>query len=343
MSRTCLILDPVFLQHDPGPGHPESPDRIRVLLEWIESFQHPEVTVRPSRPVERAILELVHDPDYIDKVAETAHRPYTIFDPDTRACNKTYEVALRATGGWVDLLNTLYRGEAKNGFALVRPPGHHAERNRAMGFCFFNHIAIGATWILQQGWGERIAIIDWDLHHGNGTERIFFRDPRVLYISLHQFPWYPGSGDVYSVGEGDGTGFTINIPLPPGSDDVVVIQAFNGVIIPVLEEYQPDLILVSAGFDGHTLDPLGFLNYTEEGYRFMTSALMHVAQELGHERLALILEGGYHLKALVQSVQSVVEVLAGETVSTLERAITRETAPIDSVIRIHRQFWKSLE
>jgi acetoin utilization deacetylase AcuC-like enzyme len=310
MKPTGIVRDPTYLTHDMGAYHPECPQRLEVIYSMLDELApFLNITEIPSRD---ALLEEIaanHDPRYVSHVASTAGKEETFLDPDTSACAKSWEAASRAVGGLFNLLDAVMEGAVRNGFALIRPPGHHAERRRAMGFCFFNNVALGARHAINKYGLERVAIVDWDLHHGNGTQNSFYEDPKVLFASLHQYPHYPGTGSIREVGHGPGEGYTVNIPLAAGAGDMEYLSAFHLILAPILEAYKPQLILVSAGFDAHCSDPLGGMSLTEDGYEQMLQILMHLSAEYCGGKLVLTLEGGYNLGALRDSVSRIMTTL----------------------------------
>ena len=305
----ALVLDPRYREHRTPSGHPERPERIAALLPLLDEVEPRGLRLVPPRLATQEEILAVHDPAYWDSIAASAKVAHTIFDPDTSAGPRSFEIALLAAGGFLALLEAIVDGRAQRGMALVRPPGHHAETNRAMGFCLFDNVAVGAAWLRRKGFAK-IAIVDWDVHHGNGTQQIFWRDPSVLYVSLHQFPWYPGTGAVDETGEGEGEGATLNLPLPEGCGDDEYLAAFDQRVNPALHSFGPDFLLVSAGFDAHFRDPLGGMRVTGDGFGEMTRKLRAAADTLCGGRLALVLEGGYHLDALRESVESALDALA---------------------------------
>lgn len=337
---TGIVIDRRYEDHDPGAYHPERPERIASLLAWVEENAERFVLV-PAREASVDELCLVHDPAYVQRVAATAHQPWFAFDPDTRTCPRSYDVARLAAGGVLALIDAVVNGEVDNGFALVRPPGHHAERSRAMGFCLFNNVAIAAEYVRQKYGAERVMVVDWDVHHGNGTQHIFESDPGVLYLSTHQFPLYPGTGALEEVGIGPGRGFTVNLPLPAGAGDPEFYALFEKVVVPVARSYAPDFLLISAGFDAHERDPLAELRATEQAFRHMARCLVGAAHECCAGRCVAVLEGGYDLRALVGSVQTVVEELAGNSQPVRAPELSGSAAVVvDRLARFHRQFWK---
>ncbi len=351
MKRTGIVKDERYLDHVMDPGHPESPERLRVIYEMLEE---PEMKgfleLVPPRFATREELELVHTPAYIDQVAKTAGKPYYRLDMDTSTCAKSYETALLAVGGFLELIRAVMEGKLNNGFALVRPPGHHAERDRAMGFCLFNNVAIGALYAIQQFSLERILIVDWDVHHGNGTQNSFYEDPRVLYISTHRYGFfYPGTGAANEVGKGKGLGFTVNIPLSMRAGDAEFGNIFEKLVKPIGLEYQPQLVLISAGFDTHYDDPLGGMDVTEKGFARMTQILMEIAEATALGRMVIILEGGYDVYGQGRSIKAVLKELAQVSPLDKKELLKQEEAQysrigglILQVKEIQKRYWKSL-
>jgi acetoin utilization deacetylase AcuC-like enzyme len=303
------VIDQDYLKHDPGEGHPERPERITALLKLVDELDGQKFQLLAPRAATRADIELSHGADYVALVESTSKANQFALDGDTITCRDSFGVGLLAAGGFLQLLDSIAHGESRNGFALVRPPGHHALRNRAMGFCLFNTIAIGAQYLKRTYGVRRIMIMDWDVHHGNGTQDAFYDDPSVLFISTHQFPYYPGSGAVNEIGVNAGEGFTINIPLPAGCADAEYLRVFQDIVVPAARKFAPEWILVSAGFDAHRRDPLGGMGVTEEGFAAMAQTLVQLADRYAGGKIALLLEGGYDLAALRNSVATVLEVL----------------------------------
>ena len=336
---TGLLLDDRMLAHDPGAGHPERPDRLRVLHHRLASA--PGFVRLGARPATEEQLALVHTPALVDRVAATAGRPPVIFDPDTRTSARSFEAARLAAGGLLELCDAVLGGEVANGMALVRPPGHHAERGRAMGFCLFNNVAIAAAHLRRRG-VARILIVDWDLHHGNGTQHVFERDPDVLYVSTHQYPFYPGTGAVDEVGEGPGAGRTLNLPFPAGFGDHEFGRAFGEVIVPVCRQFAPEFVLVSAGFDCDVRDPLGGLAVTPAGIAAMARSCVDLAGECAAGRIAAVLEGGYDLEAIADGVDVVLATLRGARPAV--RPVTGDPRRVDPLIErvraAHAPYWR---
>jgi acetoin utilization deacetylase AcuC-like enzyme len=307
---TGVVLDDRMLEHDPGRGHPERPDRLRVLHDRFRDARGlVRIGARAATPDE---LARVHDVHHVELVEATAGRPRVVFDADTSASARSWEAACLAAGGLVDLCEAVRAGEVENGFAFVRPPGHHAERDRAMGFCLFNNVAVAAAALRARG-VERVAIVDWDLHHGNGTQHLFEEDAHVLYVSTHQYPYYPGTGAAEEVGRGAGAGRTLNLPFPAGFGDAEFARAFDEIVLPVCRQFAPEFVLVSAGFDCDGRDPLGGLEVSPAGMAMMARACRRLADETARGRLVAVLEGGYNLDAIGDGVATVLAVWRGAT------------------------------
>ena len=306
--KTAFVYHPRYLEHDTGPAHPDRPDRLQAIVEELKrrSLWSRLLHIEPE-PAERKWVETVHPAAYLDRLEAFCRSRGGYLDPDTVASPQSFSVALLAAGGVLAACDAVLSGRARNGFCALRPPGHHAEQARAMGFCLLNNVAIGARY-LQRRWGlERVAIVDWDVHHGNGTQAIFYEDPTVLFISLHQHPLYPGTGLRQERGQGAGEGYTYNIPLPPGSGDADYERAVREEVIPALERFRPEAVLLSAGFDAHRLDPLANQEVTESGFARMAELVRQAADALAGGRLIAVLEGGYHLQALARSVAACLE------------------------------------
>jgi acetoin utilization deacetylase AcuC-like enzyme len=305
-----LVHSERFAEHQTPPGHPERPERAEALdavaARWRD-HGHDIVAPRAATPEE---LTRVHDPEHVRRMAALAGRAAAL-DPDTYTSPESHEIALLAAGAVVEAVERVMAASAgAAAAALVRPPGHHAERNRAMGFCLFNNVAVGAAHARALG-AARVAIVDYDVHHGNGTQHIFESDPNVLYVSLHQFPYYPGSGAADEIGRDAGRGFTINLPLEAGAVDEDYQRAFDRVVVPALREFAPELLMVSAGFDAHERDPLGGMRVTTPAFGAMTRELKAVADACCQGRIVAAVEGGYDLQALAGSLDAALEALNG--------------------------------
>jgi acetoin utilization deacetylase AcuC-like enzyme len=313
MPKTAVVVDSGYLKHQPGEFHPERPERIQALLGLADDLDDERFHILPPRAATRQDIQSCHGADYIALVESTSQTNRYALDGDTITCRDSFGTGLLAVGGFLRLLDAIAAGESRNGFALVRPPGHHALRDRAMGFCLFNTIAIGAQHLKQAHGATRILIMDWDVHHGNGTQDAFYDDPSVFFISTHQFPYYPGSGALNEVGINAGEGYTINIPLPAGCGDPEYLRVFRDVVVPAVHKFAPQWILISAGFDPHRRDPLGGMEVTENGFAAMAQALVELAHQYAGGKIALLLEGGYDLLALRHSVAAVLEALQQKT------------------------------
>jgi acetoin utilization deacetylase AcuC-like enzyme len=336
---TGIVLDERMLAHDPGAGHPERPDRLRVLHHRLADA--PGFVRVGARPATEDQLAMVHTPALVERVAATAGRGPVVFDPDTRTSPGSYEAARLAVGGLLELCDAVLGGEVANGMALVRPPGHHAERSRAMGFCLFNNVAIAAAHLRRRGM-SRVVIVDWDLHHGNGTQHVFEHDPDVLYVSTHQYPYYPGTGAVEEVGTGPGEGRTLNLPVPAGFGDHEFARLFAEVVTPVCREFDPEFVLVSAGFDCDLRDPLGGLAVTPAGIAAMARACFDLAADCAGGRIAAVLEGGYDLEAIADGVDVVLATLRGGRQDA--RPVTGDPRRADPLLErvrtAHAPYWR---
>ena len=313
-SSTGFVFHEHFLDHDTGPGHPERPDRLRAVESHLKKkelwnkLQHLIV----DRASEEWIVK-VHPPQHLKFVHDACQRGMEVLDGgDTHVCQASFDVALLAVGGVLAGVDAVMNGILRNVFCAVRPPGHHAEKNTVMGFCLFNNVAIAARYAQAKYNVERVAIIDWDVHHGNGTQHIFYDDKSVFYFSTHQFPFYPGTGSRSERGAGEGESYTLNIPMRAGSGEKEYLEAFHNEILPALEGYRPDLIMISAGFDAHKDDPLANINLTEESFTTMTSMMMEAAGKCCGGKIVSVLEGGYNLDALARSVETHLRVLLRE-------------------------------
>jgi acetoin utilization deacetylase AcuC-like enzyme len=341
MGKTGVVVDPEYLKHFPGEDHPERPDRIQVLLELAGGLSRKKFQLLPPRAASRADIEHTHGADYVRLVESTSSVNRYALDGDTITCRDSFGVGLLAVGGFLTLLDSIAAKDSRNGFALVRPPGHHALRNRAMGFCLFNTMAVGAEYLKRSHGAKKILIMDWDVHHGNGTQDAFYDDPSVLFISTHQFPFYPGSGAVNEVGVNAGAGFTINVPLPAGCGDAEYLQVFEQVVVPAAEKFAPEWILVSAGFDPHRRDPLGGMGVTEAGFGAMAEKLLVLAERFADGRIAFLLEGGYDLAGLRDSVAAVLEAMQSkhdDQPQSLQMAPSRIEPLLHRILQVHEKY-----
>jgi len=315
-NSIAVARDAVFLEHRAGGpggggggGHPERPERLRAAQQALSesAWGRRQLELAPRDATDDE-LHRVHTAEYVEALGRTAgHHGY--LDPDTYHSPRSHAAARRAAGGSLSLVDALLGGEAAFGLALVRPPGHHARPDRAMGFCLLNNVAIAAAHARARG-ASRVAIVDWDVHHGNGTQEMFYADPSVLYVSLHQFPFYPGTGSADETGEGEGKGSTLNVPLSAGADDAIYLAAFDRIVCPALSEFDPDLVLVSAGFDAHARDPLASMQLSDRAYAELTRRLARAIPRGATGRLGLLLEGGYDLEGLRSSLRATLDALA---------------------------------
>lgn len=347
MKKTGIVRDDRYMEHVMGHGHPECPERLAAIYDMLDKEMGGLLLGIPARKASREELAYIHSEPYIDEIASTSGVESTYLDADTQTSAGSYNAALLAAGGLIKAVSMVNAGTLDNAFALVRPPGHHAERSRAMGFCLFNNVAIAAMHARKKLGLDRILIVDWDVHHGNGTQHSFENDPGVLYFSSHQYPHYPGTGSYGETGEGDGEGYTLNIPLPTGYGDGDFISIYDKVLKPAALEYKPDMILVSAGFDIYKNDPLSGMNVTPEGFAGLTALLMDLANSCCEGKMVITLEGGYHVKGQRDSVKAVLEEMAGIRKSDSSELIARANDSIvdfaiKPVLEIHRKYWKSL-
>jgi len=303
VAKTAILKSDVFLAHDPGFSHVENPSRLEVVYDGLNSFAGMGDILFPEpTPATRADLLRVHSPAHVDRIAATAGKAYEVLDADTCTSARSYEAAVLAAGAVVGAARLVAAGEVENGFALVRPPGHHAEKDYAKGFCLFNNVAVAAAYALSELGLKRVMIVDWDLHHGNGSQNSFYQTDQVLYFSTHMYPYYPGSGALQELGSGRGKGYNVNVPLSGGMNDIAYASIFNEVLAPIARQYQPEMIMVSAGYDIYYGDPLGTMAVTEVGFAYLTRVVKNLAAELCNGRLLLTLEGGYSLTGLRDGV-----------------------------------------
>lgn len=309
MSLT-LIASERFAEHQTPPGHPESPERAAVMDAVVGAWRQQGGDVVAPRTATEEQLGRVHDAAYLRRIAGVTGKAVAL-DPDTYTSPETVEVAALAAGAAVGAVERVMAGHGRRAFAVVRPPGHHAERDRAMGFCFYNNVAVAAAHARSMG-ADKVAIVDYDVHHGNGTQHLFESDPHVLYVSTHQFPYYPGTGAAEEIGRGPGQGFTVNVPLEVGAVDEDYRCVFLEAVLPVLRQFKPELLLVSAGFDAHERDPLAGMRLTTGAFAAMTTELRGVSDEFCNGRIVAVTEGGYDLGALADSLQAVISALASD-------------------------------
>jgi len=334
MKKFAIIYDEIFLKHNPGSFHPEAPQRVEAIWERLQKEDlKPYIEVfSPDIATKEEIL-WNHSEYLYNLIAQTKGKPYTQLDSDTATNEYSFDAAVKAVGAQKTALKLLFEKDYDGVFALVRPPGHHAERDRAMGFCLFNNIAIGAYYAKYYYNLKRILIVDWDLHHGNGTQKSFYSDPEVLYFSTHQYPYYPGTGHYSEIGSGEGRGFTINVPLPPYCGDEEYIYIFETILKPIALQFKPEIIMVSAGFDLCENDPLGSMEVTPNfGIPALTKILKEIADETCKGKILFTLEGGYDLVNLAESVSNLIFVFLGVKEISKEITFTEKVKRIEEKV-----------
>lgn len=316
MRKTGFLYDARFLLHETGPYHPEIPERLTAIYQGIEDGGLlPKLVRIKANPAQRQWIETVHDSAYIDRFGDTCFSGKRVFDhPDNQMCADTYDAAFLAVGGILQTIDMVMEGEIDNAFCAVRPPGHHAERDHALGFCYFNNVAVAARYLQQKWQIEKIGIIDFDVHHGNGTQHIFEQDSSVFYYSIHEHPTFsfPGTGREFEIGSGPGYGYTKNDPVLPGQGDAEYTTLVEENLVKDFERFQPGFVLVSAGFDGHKDDDMSDMNLTTEWYSWVMKRLMEIADRHCNGRIVSVLEGGYCLRRLPELARNHVATLLEE-------------------------------
>jgi len=349
MQPVLVINDERFKQHLEQVPHLENARRVKAVQSVLED---PSLNGKWAELVPRLAtkeeLALVHTADHIDRIEKTAGKPLYSFDMDTQTTEKSYDVARLGVGAVFGLLDEIWTGKATRGFACIRPPGHHAEPDKAMGFCLFNNVALGARYLKEHYSVSKIMIVDFDVHHGNGIQSAFYNTDDVLYVSLHQFPCYPGTGNFGEVGRGRGEGFTINIPLGKGHGDRDFAGIIHYMLNPLAQAYHPDMILVSCGFDLYMHDPLGGMTVTPEGYALITFFLLDLAEKICNGRIAFVMEGGYSLKGIrecgLRVMQELCDVptLTRKQIEKVTGNSARKLSAIRKVIEIQKEYWRIL-
>lgn len=348
-SSLFIVDDPLFDEHRARGYHPERPERLLAARHALDTLRARGVTLErlAARDATADEIARVHHDPYVEHL-ERHEGLFAALDDDTYLGPRSLAAAYRAAGGAVALVDALLDAPAERsvGLALLRPPGHHARPERGMGFCLLNNVAIAAAHARARGIG-RVAIVDWDVHHGNGTQDAFYADPTVLFVSLHQYPFYPGTGSAAEVGEGEGRGFTVNVPLSPTGTDRTYAEAFERVVLPVLEQYRPELVLVSAGFDAHARDPLAGMTLSAEGFGAMARAVKSIADKSAHGRVGVVLEGGYDLEGIESSLLSTMEALLGAPAPEAERpshpppVSSRHHEELGRTVKTLAAYWKT--
>jgi len=310
-AKTGFLYGEVYLRHKTGPGHPEHPGRLTAIVERLKKTGLSDrlVPLDPASAAERW-LTTCHTPEYVARVAGGCRDGIRHIDtPDCPVCPDSYDAAVQAVGGVLAAVDAVMQGKVRNAFCAVRPPGHHALKAKAMGFCLLNNVAIAARYIQQKHRLAKVLVVDWDVHHGNGTQAMTYADPTVLYFGIHQYPFYPGTGAADEKGEGKGLGYTVNVPLPAGCGDREYQKAFDEVLAPAARNFGPDVVLISAGFDAHADDPLGGMKVTAKGFADLTRVVKRIAATSARGRIVSVLEGGYDLDGLARSVDAHLRVL----------------------------------
>lgn len=342
--KTALVYDPRYLEHN-DDTHPENANRLRSIVSALEenNILNAVQMLSPRTATEKEI-SLVHDEFYIRSLQKFCESGGGYLDPDTYAYGPSFDIAKLSAGGVLTAVDTVMKKEADVSFALVRPPGHHAESGHAMGFCLFNNVAIAAKYVQKEYGLKKILIVDWDVHHGNGTQHSFYDDASVLYFSTHQYPYYPGTGDFTETGMRAGEGYTVNVPLPGGCGDNEYVYAFEKILVPVTEQFAPDFILVSCGFDAYEHDPLGGMEVTESGFLKMFQMVHELSRKLCDRRLVLALEGGYHFKGLGSIMTTIVNSLISDNASAprpSETPVTKKFRDlIETIQDTLKPYWK---
>ena len=334
MTRTALIYHPIYLLHGEH-GHPEKKERLTAILDRIQS-EKLDVDFITPKPATVAQIAAIHRGRYIDQVKAVCQHGGGYLDVDTILSKNSYDAALMAAGGAITAVDAVL-GEYDSAFALVRPPGHHAMPNRGMGFCIFNNIGVAAKHAQARG-AKKVLIVDWDVHHGNGTNDVFYSDPSVLYFSTHQHPHYPGTGRADEVGEDGAQGFTVNVPLPSGTGDAGYLMAYREVLLPIALEFKPDIVLVSAGQDPHKDDPLGGMRLTSAGFGAVACVVKDIANACCRGRLAAALEGGYNLQAQAEAVVAEIRAFGGEAAKVRGTDLSA-AGRIEEVKKIQSRYW----
>lgn len=341
MKKTGISIDELFVKHENGFDHPESPDRVYVINDMLNQTEMiKKLKVLKPRDAIKEEITTVHTERYFEKIKSTDGKEKVFLDQDTSTNYFSYQAAVRASGGVLQCIDEILNNDIDNAFCIERPPGHHAEADRAMGFCLFNHVAVGAGYLQSKGF-KRVLIIDWDVHHGNGTQHIFEDTDEVLFFSTHQFPYYPGTGSLSEIGTDKGQGFTFNVPLGIGMGDSEYIKIFQHILCKAANQYKPEFIIVSAGFDAFVNDPLGGMSITAEGFAKLTDIVLQLANDLCGGNILFVLEGGYELNGLWECTNKVFEsILSGKRngVDIITDATSADST-IEQVKEVYSKYW----
>ncbi|MGH7885317.1 MAG: histone deacetylase family protein [Thermodesulfobacteriota bacterium] len=343
MKKLGIIRDDLFVKHSNGPGHPECPERLINIFNTLEQSKLIDKTVLLDfEPATEEEITRVHTKDYFDKIKATSGKEFVQLDADTTTCSVSFDAALRGSGGLIASLDHILEGKIDTAFTFERPPGHHAEKDRAMGFCLFNHAAVGASHLIYKHKLDRVLIIDWDVHHGNGTQHIFYNNQNVLYFSVHQFPYYPGTGSLKELGYDKGLGFNVNVPIPSMYGDDDYLRIFHEILTPVIKQYKPEFILISAGFDAFFIDPLGGMRVTANGFSKLTRFVLDAAKNYSDNKIAFVLEGGYNVAEMGNIIKEVTEEILDINISStdFEPKNTNCDYSIEAVKNVYSPYWK---
>jgi acetoin utilization deacetylase AcuC-like enzyme len=338
--KVGIVRDDRYLLHQTGLVHPERPGRLKAIYRMLDKDFEQGLTYIEPDPATLEQLELVHTPTYIRKILRTSEREFTNLSPDTPVSAESYLAAWLAVGGCIKGLQTLLSGRCDVCFCLVRPPGHHALPDKAGGFCIFNNLGVTARYAIERLGLRRILIIDWDIHHGNGLQNLFYEENEIMYISSHYTGWYPHTGNWDETGRGNGLGYTINLPVPKDIEDGEIVQLYRKVLSPAMKAYKPELVLVAAGFDGHFRDPIGRTRLTEHAYGWLTELLIELRDAVRSPPLLLALEGGYDVTALTSSVREVIRVLTfpGRRQRSPVSLAPRGSAIAEKAFEVHNKY-----
>ncbi len=341
MRKVGLVIDELFVKHINSFDHPESPDRVYIINDMLnETGLINHLTFLEPRDAKKEDIIRVHTESYFQRIEKTKGKEKVFLDQDTSTNAFSFDSAIRASGGVLQSIDNIIENNIDTSFCIERPPGHHAEADRSMGFCLFNHAAVGAGYLRSKGY-ERVMILDWDVHHGNGTQHIFEDSKNVLFFSTHQFPFYPGTGSLQEIGINDGVGYTVNVPIDIGMGDNEYIKIFNEILVPITSQYKPQFIIVSAGFDSFVDDPLGGMTVTTSGFSKLAEIVMDLSNQFCDSKLLLILEGGYNINGLADCTKEVFETLLNYNGDSTQQ-ITEQTKAdntIDIVKNNYLEFW----